>query len=63
VLDIEAQRTLSEQLRVLAKHKTVILATHGMPAMLMADQVYRMEGGRVVEEDRDEAVLTRLEGM
>ena len=62
VLDIEAQRTLSEQLRVLAKHKTVIVATHSMPAMLMADRVYRMEGGRIVEEDRDEAVLTRLEG-
>jgi ABC-type transport system involved in cytochrome bd biosynthesis fused ATPase/permease subunit len=39
----------------------VILATHSMPAMLMADRVYRMEGGRIVEEDRD-AVLTRLEG-
>jgi ABC-type multidrug transport system fused ATPase/permease subunit len=63
VLDIEAQRTLSEQLRVLAKHKTVIVATHSMPAMLMADRVYRMEGGRIVEEDRGEAVLTRLEGM
>ena len=63
VLDIESQRTLSEQLRVLAEHKTVILATHSMPAMLMADRVYRMEGGRIVEEDRDEAVLTRLEGM
>src|SRR5829696_6266903 len=62
VLDIETQRTLSEELRVLAQHKTVILATHSMPAMLMADRVYRMEGGRIVEEDRD-AVLTRLEGM
>jgi len=62
VLDIESQRTLSEQLRVLAEHKTVIFATHSMPAMLMADRVYRMEGGRIVEEDRD-AVLTRLEGM
>jgi ATP-binding cassette, subfamily B, bacterial MsbA len=62
VLDIESQRTLSEQLRVLAEHKTVIVATHSMPAMLMADRVYRMEGGRIVEEDRGEAVLTRLEG-
>jgi ATP-binding cassette subfamily B protein len=61
-LDIETQRTLSEELRVLAQHKTVILATHSMPAMLMADRVYRMEGGRIVEEDRGEAVLTRLEG-
>jgi ATP-binding cassette, subfamily B, bacterial MsbA len=62
-LDIETQRTLSEGLRVLAKHKTVIVATHSMPAMLMADRVYRMEGGRIVEEDRGEAVLlTRLEG-
>src|SRR5215211_152991 len=60
-LDIEKQQTLREQLRVLAQHKTVILATHSMPAMLMADRVYRMEGGRIVEEDRD-AVLTRLEG-
>jgi ATP-binding cassette, subfamily B, multidrug efflux pump len=61
-LDIETQRTLTEELRVLAQHKTVIVATHSMPAMLMADQVYRMEGGRIVEEDRDDAVLTHLEG-
>lgn len=61
-LDIEAQRTLAEQLRMLAQHKTVILATHSMPAMLMAERVYKMEGGRIVEEDRDEALLTRLEG-
>jgi ATP-binding cassette subfamily B protein len=61
-LDVESQRALVERLRVLAQHKTVILATHGMPAELMADRVYRMEGGRIVGEDRDEAVLTRLEG-
>jgi ATP-binding cassette, subfamily B, multidrug efflux pump len=61
-LDIESQRRLTEQLRVLAQHKTVIVATHSMPAMLMADRVYRLEGGRIVEEDRDDAVLTRLEG-
>jgi hypothetical protein len=28
----------------------------------MADRVYKMEGGRIVEEDCDEAMLTRLEG-
>src|SRR5918997_68195 len=61
-LDIETQRTLAEQLRMLAQHKTVILATQSMPAMLMADRVYKMEGGRIVEEDRDEAILTHLEG-
>src|SRR5215218_3337838 len=61
-LDIETQRTLAEQLHMLAQHKTVIVATHSMPAMLMADRVYKMEGGRIVEEDRDEAVLTHLEG-
>ena len=61
-LDMETQRTLSEGLRVLAQHKTVIFATHGKPTMLIADRVYRMEGGRIVEEDRGEAVLTRLEG-
>src|SRR5215207_6733538 len=60
-LDIETQRTLSEELRVLAQHKTVILATHSMPAMLMADRVYRIDRGRIVEEDHD-AMLTRLEG-
>jgi ABC-type multidrug transport system fused ATPase/permease subunit len=60
-LDIETQRTLSEELRVLAQHKTVIVATHSMPAMLMADRVYKLDRGRIVEEDRD-AVLTRLEG-
>ena len=62
-LDIETQRTLSEQLRAMALHKTVIVTTHSMPAMLMADRVYRMEGGRIVEGDRDDAVLTHFEGM
>jgi len=61
VLDIETQRTLAEEWRVLAHHKTVIVATHSKPAMLMADRVYRMDRGRIVEEDRD-AVLPRLEG-
>ncbi|HET6661507.1 MAG TPA: ABC transporter ATP-binding protein [Rubrobacter sp.] len=60
-LDIETQRTLSEELRVLAEHKTVIVATHSMPTMLMADQVYRLDRGRIVEEGRD-VMLTRLEG-
>jgi ABC-type dipeptide/oligopeptide/nickel transport system ATPase component len=30
--------------------------------MLMADRVYKMKAGRIVEEDRDDAVLTHLEG-
>src|SRR5215208_6379018 len=60
-LDIETQQTLSEELRVLAQHKTVIVATHSMPAMLMADRVYRIDRGRIVEVDHD-AMLTRLEG-
>jgi ATP-binding cassette, subfamily B, multidrug efflux pump len=60
-LDIETQRTLSEELRVLAQHKTVIVATHSMPAMLMADRIYRIDHGRIVEVDHD-AMLTRLEG-
>jgi ABC-type multidrug transport system fused ATPase/permease subunit len=53
-LDKETQRRLSEQLRELAEHKTVILATHSMPAMHMADRVYRLDGGRIVGE-RDAA--------
>jgi ATP-binding cassette subfamily B multidrug efflux pump len=60
-LDIETQRTLSEELRLLAQHKTVIVATHSMPAMLMADRVYRIDRGRIVEVAHD-AMLTRLEG-
>ena len=61
-LDIETQRTLSEELRALARHKTVIVATHSMPAMLMADRVYRIDRGRIVEEERDDAVLTHFVG-
>jgi ABC-type multidrug transport system fused ATPase/permease subunit len=59
-LDIEMQRTLTEEWRVLAQDKTVIVASHSIPAMLMADRIYRMDRGRIVEEDRD-APLPRLE--
>lgn len=59
-LDIEMQRTLTEEWRVLAQDKTVIVASHSIPAMLMADRIYRMDRGRIVEEDRA-AALPRLE--
>ena len=46
-----------ETIKALARDRTVIVATHDTPTMLAADRVYRLENGRVTEEDTHEVFV------
>jgi subfamily B ATP-binding cassette protein MsbA len=48
-LDEEAERALAERLRDLARTRTVIVAGDRLPGGLVADRVYRLDGGCVTE--------------
>jgi ABC-type multidrug transport system fused ATPase/permease subunit len=56
-LDAESERELAEMLRALAPEKTVIVATRSLPILSIADRIYVLESGRVVEEGTHDALL------
>ena len=50
-IDPEARRELAETLHEISREKTVICATHSASKIRAADRVYRLEDGRITEED------------
>lgn len=48
-LDAATEEAFMEELRALARRKTVIIATHRPATLLAADRAYRLAGGRAVE--------------
>jgi ABC-type multidrug transport system fused ATPase/permease subunit len=50
-LDHRAEAELADTLRGLARNSTVIVATHSTFVLLEADRIYRLEDGRLCEED------------
>lgn len=48
-VDEDTLQALAGRVRELAREKTVIVATHRLPALLAADRIYAMQGGRVLE--------------
>lgn len=51
-LDAATEEAVVRTLRVLARHKTVIVATHRPATLRAADRVYQLEGGRLTEVQR-----------
>jgi ABC-type multidrug transport system fused ATPase/permease subunit len=58
-LDAETEVALAAMLRAVAQHKTVVLAAHRLPTLLIADRIYVLEQGRLVEEGTHGALLAR----
>jgi ATP-binding cassette, subfamily B, heavy metal transporter len=56
-LDAEAERELAAVLRGLAREKTVIAATRSLPVLSIADRIYVLENGRVVEKGTHTSLL------
>lgn len=48
-LDAEAEHVLAETLRTLADHKTVIVSAHRLATLLIANRIYVLEQGQLVE--------------
>lgn len=58
-LDAEVEQQLAETLRALAQHKTVIASAHRLPTLLVANRIYVLERGRVVEEGTHATLIGR----
>ncbi|HZO31093.1 MAG TPA: ABC transporter ATP-binding protein [Chloroflexota bacterium] len=56
-LDAASERALAVVLRGLAQEKTVIAATRSVPILELADRIYVLKGGRVVEKGTHAALL------
>ncbi len=60
-MDPRAEQDLAQTLRALAHEKTVLIATRSLPVMLLADRIYRLEHGRVLQEDLSTLFMRRGE--
>lgn len=56
-LDVASEHLLARQLRELAREKTVLVVAHRLPLLQLADRIYVLDGGRVVECGRHEELL------
>jgi len=56
-LDPRAEHRLFEDLRRLASGKSVLLISHRFSNVRMADRIYVMEGGRIVEDGTHDALM------
>ncbi len=58
-IDAETEQLLADALRALARDKTVIVAAHRLPTLQLADRIYVLKQGRVVEQGTHESLMRR----
>ena len=57
-IDVESENDIMAEIHRLAKTKTVILISHRLANVADADNIYVMDGGRVIESGAHEALLS-----
>jgi subfamily B ATP-binding cassette protein MsbA len=57
--DPETEQAITQLLRKLARKKTIIVATHRLPALLLADRIYVLDQGRLVERGSHAKLMSR----
>lgn len=58
-LDAEAEQALAQTLRMMARDKTVIVTAHRLSTLKLADRIYVLHRGRVVEQGTHETLSRR----
>jgi ATP-binding cassette subfamily B protein len=58
-LDAATEAAINATLERLARDRTVVAVTHRLGAVLHADQIYVIEGGRIAEQGRHQDLLDR----
>lgn len=56
-IDVESENDIMEEIRALAKEKTVLLISHRLANVTEADNIYVMEKGRIVQQGSHSALL------
>ena len=58
-LDYESERIIQDNMRAIAKGRTVLIIAHRLSTVRMADRIITMERGRIVEDGtHDELIRT-----
>ena len=58
-IDVESETEIMEQIRLLAKEKTVILISHRLANVVEADRIYAMEAGQIRESGTHRELMER----
>ncbi|MER7369060.1 ABC transporter ATP-binding protein, partial [Nonomuraea wenchangensis] len=58
-LDARAEHALFERIRSHADGRTVLLITHRLASVRLADRIYVLEHGKVVEQGDHDALMAR----
>jgi subfamily B ATP-binding cassette protein HlyB/CyaB len=58
-LDYESERIIQDNMRAIAKGRTVLIIAHRLSTVRMADRIITIEGGRVVEDGTHDELLGR----
>jgi subfamily B ATP-binding cassette protein HlyB/CyaB len=56
-LDYESERVIQDNMRAIAKGRTVLIIAHRLSTVRMADRIITIEGGRVVEDGTHDELL------
>jgi subfamily B ATP-binding cassette protein HlyB/CyaB len=57
-LDYESERIIQQNMRDIAKGRTVLVIAHRLSTVRAADRIVTLEGGRLVEDGTHEALIT-----
>jgi len=55
--DYESERIIQDNMRAIAKNRTVLIIAHRLSTVRMADRIITIEGGRVVEDGTHDELL------
>ena len=58
-LDYEAERAIQDNMRTMARGRTVLIIAHRLSTVRMADRIVVLDGGRVVEDGPHAALLSQ----
>lgn len=58
-LDAESERAVQDAISALAKDRTTIIIAHRLATILQADRIVVMDGGRIVDEGRHDALVAK----
>jgi subfamily B ATP-binding cassette protein HlyB/CyaB len=58
-LDYESERIIQDNMRAIAKGRTVLIIAHRLSTVRMADRIITIEGGRVVEDGSHDELIKR----
>ena len=61
-IDFETEKSFMEDFRNIVKNKTVIIIAYRLLSLQIADRVYFLENGSIVDEGKHKDLINRCEG-